>query len=92
MVAKAKHLQFVSGMSVTVYWLAHLAWDYIICLMSASGVLLTLLASQQEGLIEPETQGADHHHHHLNQAQDGDSLGCGMISPVKLSPELDDTC
>ncbi|KAF0293021.1 ATP-binding cassette sub-family A member 3 [Amphibalanus amphitrite] len=57
MVTKAKHLQFVSGVGITVFWLSNLVWDYISYLIPACGMLLTLLAFQEEGFIEPETQG-----------------------------------
>ena len=59
MATKAKHLQFVSGVGVTVFWLSNLVWDYVSFLIPACGMLLTLLAFQEEGFIEPETQGTD---------------------------------
>ena len=57
MVTKAKHLQFVSGVGITVFWLSNLVWDYVSFLVPACGMLLTLLAFQEEGFIEAETQG-----------------------------------
>ena len=61
MVTKAKHLQFVSGVGITVFWLSNLVWDYLSFLIPACGMLLTLLAFQEEGFIEAETQGTHSH-------------------------------
>ena len=42
--SKAQHLQLVSGVSASYYWLATYAWDYAMyCLMSAACMLIFVL-------------------------------------------------
>uniref|UniRef100_A0A8C6U9Y3 ABC transporter domain-containing protein n=1 Tax=Neogobius melanostomus TaxID=47308 RepID=A0A8C6U9Y3_9GOBI len=52
-VSKAKHLQFVSGVNPTIYWLANFAWDtcnYIIpCLI----VIIIFLCFQTKAYVSP---------------------------------------
>ncbi|XP_037074307.1 ATP-binding cassette sub-family A member 3-like [Pollicipes pollicipes] len=58
MATKAKHLQFVSGVGITVFWLANLVWDYLTFLLPAFGMMITLLIFNEEGFIEGKTQGS----------------------------------
>eukprot|EP00055_Hartaetosiga_balthica_P016967 m.110165 g.110165 ORF g.110165 m.110165 type:complete len:1869 (+) comp9218_c2_seq1:80-5686(+) len=44
-ISKAKHIQFVSGVSPAIYWLANLLWDLLTCLPSA--LLFLIIVSSQ---------------------------------------------
>ncbi|GLH10672.1 Protein white [Gryllus bimaculatus] len=48
-ISKAKHLQFVSGVNVIVFWGVHLLCDFVSFLLPALGVIITLAAFQEDG-------------------------------------------
>uniref|UniRef100_A0A452IGD3 ABC transporter domain-containing protein n=1 Tax=Gopherus agassizii TaxID=38772 RepID=A0A452IGD3_9SAUR len=50
-VSKAKHLQFVSGMKPSVYWLGNFAWDMCNYLVPAGLVVLIFLCFQQKSYV-----------------------------------------
>uniref|UniRef100_A0A8C9V6W6 ABC transporter domain-containing protein n=1 Tax=Scleropages formosus TaxID=113540 RepID=A0A8C9V6W6_SCLFO len=52
-VSKAKHLQFVSGVNPTVYWLANFAWDMCNYIVPCLIVILIFLAFQQKAYVSP---------------------------------------
>uniref|UniRef100_A0A3Q3WL83 ABC transporter domain-containing protein n=1 Tax=Mola mola TaxID=94237 RepID=A0A3Q3WL83_MOLML len=52
-VSKAKHLQFVSGVNPTVYWLANFAWDICNYIIPCVIVIVIFLCFQQEAYVSP---------------------------------------
>uniref|UniRef100_A0A8C0GHW2 P-type phospholipid transporter n=1 Tax=Chelonoidis abingdonii TaxID=106734 RepID=A0A8C0GHW2_CHEAB len=50
-VSKAKHLQFVSGMKPSVYWLGNFTWDMCNYLVPAGLVVLIFLCFQQKSYV-----------------------------------------
>ena len=46
---QAKHLQFVSGVDVTCYWLASFSWDLLNCLIPVFLTFILFLAFQVDG-------------------------------------------
>ncbi|XP_041634758.1 phospholipid-transporting ATPase ABCA1-like isoform X2 [Cheilinus undulatus] len=52
-VNKAKHLQFVSGINPTVYWLANFAWDMCNYIVPCLIVIVIFLCFQQESYVSP---------------------------------------
>ncbi|XP_061768543.1 phospholipid-transporting ATPase ABCA1-like isoform X2 [Nerophis ophidion] len=50
-VSKAKHLQFVSGVNPTVYWLANFAWDMCNYAVPCVIVIVIFLCFQQESYV-----------------------------------------
>ncbi|XP_061418243.1 phospholipid-transporting ATPase ABCA1-like isoform X5 [Lethenteron reissneri] len=47
-VSKAKHLQFVSGVNPTIYWISNFAWDMLNYTVPATLVVLIFLCFQQQ--------------------------------------------
>nr|XP_055026150.1 phospholipid-transporting ATPase ABCA1 isoform X1 [Misgurnus anguillicaudatus] len=52
-VSKAKHLQFVSGVNPTIYWLANFAWDMCNYVMPCLIVIVIFLCFQQKAYVSP---------------------------------------
>ncbi|XP_073076815.1 phospholipid-transporting ATPase ABCA7 isoform X3 [Manis javanica] len=52
-VTGAKHLQFMGGLSPTLYWLSNFLWDMCHYLVPACIVALTFLAFQQRAYVAP---------------------------------------
>ncbi|KAK2510038.1 hypothetical protein MC885_018422 [Smutsia gigantea] len=52
-VTGAKHLQFMGGLSPTLYWLGNFLWDMCHYLVPACIVVLTFLAFQQRAYVAP---------------------------------------
>ncbi|XP_030636239.1 phospholipid-transporting ATPase ABCA1 [Chanos chanos] len=52
-VSKAKHLQFVSGVNPTIYWLANLTWDMCNYIVPCLIVILIFLCFQQKSYVSP---------------------------------------
>uniref|UniRef100_A0A8C1PM87 ABC transporter domain-containing protein n=1 Tax=Cyprinus carpio TaxID=7962 RepID=A0A8C1PM87_CYPCA len=52
-VSKAKHLQFVSGVNPTVYWLANFAWDMCNYIVPCIIVIIIFLCFQQKSYVSP---------------------------------------
>uniref|UniRef100_A0A3Q3GSS5 P-type phospholipid transporter n=1 Tax=Labrus bergylta TaxID=56723 RepID=A0A3Q3GSS5_9LABR len=52
-VNKAKHLQFVSGVNPTVYWLANFAWDMCNYVVPCLIVIVIFLCFQQKAYVSP---------------------------------------
>nr|XP_043888228.1 phospholipid-transporting ATPase ABCA1-like [Solea senegalensis] len=52
-VTKAKHLQFVSGVNPTIYWLANFAWDMCNYIIPCLIVIVIFLAFQQKAYVSP---------------------------------------
>ncbi|XP_036745864.2 phospholipid-transporting ATPase ABCA7 isoform X5 [Manis pentadactyla] len=52
-VTGAKHLQFMGGLSPTLYWLSNFLWDMCHYLLPACIVVLTFLAFQQRAYVAP---------------------------------------
>ncbi|XP_059891813.1 phospholipid-transporting ATPase ABCA1 [Gadus macrocephalus] len=52
-VNKAKHLQFVSGVNPTIYWVANFAWDMCNYAVPCVIVILIFLCFQQEAYVSP---------------------------------------
>ncbi|XP_008325095.1 ATP-binding cassette sub-family A member 1 isoform X1 [Cynoglossus semilaevis] len=50
-VSKAKHLQFVSGVNPTVYWLANFAWDMCNYILASLIVVLIFIAFQKKAYV-----------------------------------------
>ncbi|XP_056298859.1 phospholipid-transporting ATPase ABCA1-like [Pseudoliparis swirei] len=50
-VNKAKHLQFVSGVNPTIYWLANFAWDMCNYIIPCLIVIVIFLCFQQEAYV-----------------------------------------
>uniref|UniRef100_H3B4F4 ABC transporter domain-containing protein n=1 Tax=Latimeria chalumnae TaxID=7897 RepID=H3B4F4_LATCH len=50
-VSKAKHLQFVSGVNPTIYWLANYAWDMCNYIVPASMVVIIFICFQQKSYV-----------------------------------------
>lgn len=46
--SKAKHLQFISGVSPTAYWLSNYVFDFITFLLPAFGTILLLIAFKED--------------------------------------------
>lgn len=55
--SKAKHLQFVSGINVPTFWFMAYVWDLLMSLGPLIGIVLTLLAFQEEGFKTAEDLG-----------------------------------
>ncbi|XP_067006390.2 phospholipid-transporting ATPase ABCA3 isoform X2 [Anabrus simplex] len=56
-ISKSKHLQFVSGVEVLSFWFVSLAWDGIIFLLPALGLIITLASFQEESFSTFEELG-----------------------------------
>lgn len=56
-VSKSKHLQFVSGSNVLIFWGTSYLCDLIVYLVVMCGTLITLAALQQDGYKTPEELG-----------------------------------
>ena len=54
---KAKHIQFVSGVNVLVFWGASFVWDFITVVMPAIGVLIMFAAFNTEAYSEGNRLG-----------------------------------
>ncbi|XP_067284959.1 phospholipid-transporting ATPase ABCA1 [Pseudorasbora parva] len=52
-VSKAKHLQFVSGVNPTIYWLANFAWDMCNYVVPCIIVIIIFLCFQQKSYVSP---------------------------------------
>ncbi|KAK9972436.1 hypothetical protein ABG768_025743, partial [Culter alburnus] len=52
-VSKAKHLQFVSGVNPTIYWLANFAWDMCNYVIPCIIVIIIFLCFQQKSYVSP---------------------------------------
>uniref|UniRef100_A0A8C0KX41 ATP binding cassette subfamily A member 7 n=1 Tax=Canis lupus dingo TaxID=286419 RepID=A0A8C0KX41_CANLU len=52
-VTRAKHLQFMGGLPLTLYWLSNFLWDMCNYLVSACIVVLIFLAFQQKAYVAP---------------------------------------
>uniref|UniRef100_A0A3B3Z6U0 ABC transporter domain-containing protein n=1 Tax=Periophthalmus magnuspinnatus TaxID=409849 RepID=A0A3B3Z6U0_9GOBI len=52
-VSKAKHLQFVSGVNPTVYWLANFAWDMCNYVIPCFIVVIIFLCFQTKAYVSP---------------------------------------
>uniref|UniRef100_A0A8C5FEU4 ABC transporter domain-containing protein n=1 Tax=Gadus morhua TaxID=8049 RepID=A0A8C5FEU4_GADMO len=52
-VNKAKHLQFVSGVNPSIYWVANFAWDMCNYAVPCVIVILIFLCFQQEAYVSP---------------------------------------
>ncbi|KAM3857848.1 phospholipid-transporting ATPase ABCA1 [Diretmus argenteus] len=52
-VNKAKHLQFVSGVNPTIYWLANFAWDMCNYIIPCLIVIAIFLCFQQKAYVSP---------------------------------------
>uniref|UniRef100_A0A3P8YPP7 P-type phospholipid transporter n=1 Tax=Esox lucius TaxID=8010 RepID=A0A3P8YPP7_ESOLU len=52
-VSKAKHLQFVSGVNPTVYWVANFAWDICNYIVPCLIVIIIFLCFQQKAYVSP---------------------------------------
>ncbi|CAB1345209.1 unnamed protein product [Coregonus sp. 'balchen'] len=50
-VSKAKHLQFVSGVNPTVYWVANFAWDICNYIVPCLIVIVIFLCFQQKAYV-----------------------------------------
>ncbi|KAL1517917.1 hypothetical protein ABEB36_001617 [Hypothenemus hampei] len=48
-VCKSKHLQFVSGVKVMVFWFITLFWDFITYLITIVALLIALICFQEDG-------------------------------------------
>lgn len=56
-VSKSKHLQFVSGVKVLVFWLTSALCDMFTYIVTIIAVLATLLAFQEDGFKTAENIG-----------------------------------
>jgi ATP-binding cassette subfamily A (ABC1) protein 3 len=56
-VSKSKHLQFVSGVNVVVFWGTSFLCDMVIHLLAMIAVLITLAALQEDGFKTPDELG-----------------------------------
>uniref|UniRef100_A0A3B5KYM9 ABC transporter domain-containing protein n=1 Tax=Xiphophorus couchianus TaxID=32473 RepID=A0A3B5KYM9_9TELE len=52
-VSKAKHLQFVSGVNPTVYWLTNFVWDMCNYIVPCFIVIVIFLCFQQKAYVSP---------------------------------------
>ncbi|KAI2662111.1 Phospholipid-transporting ATPase ABCA1 [Labeo rohita] len=52
-VSKSKHLQFVSGVNPTIYWLANFAWDMCNYIVPCIIVIIIFLCFQQKSYVSP---------------------------------------
>ncbi|MEQ2277242.1 ATP-binding cassette sub- A member 1, partial [Xenotaenia resolanae] len=52
-VSKAKHLQFVSGVNPTIYWLTNFVWDMCNYIVPCFIVILIFLCFQQKAYVSP---------------------------------------
>ncbi|XP_056103062.1 phospholipid-transporting ATPase ABCA1 isoform X2 [Rhinichthys klamathensis goyatoka] len=52
-VSKSKHLQFVSGVNPTIYWLANFAWDMCNYVVPCIIVIIIFLCFQQKSYVSP---------------------------------------
>lgn len=56
-VSKAKHLQFVSGADVFVFWATSYLYDILTYFVSMCGILITLAILQEDGFKTSEDLG-----------------------------------
>jgi ATP-binding cassette subfamily A (ABC1) protein 3 len=56
-VSKAKHLQFVSGVNVVVFWGTSFLCDMVTYLLTMIAVLITFAALQEDGFKTPDELG-----------------------------------
>ncbi len=47
--SKSKHIQFVSGLDMSVYWLANFLWDFAIFLVPSIAILIVFAAFNVPG-------------------------------------------
>ncbi|KAK5601059.1 ATP-binding cassette sub- A member 1 [Crenichthys baileyi] len=52
-VSKAKHLQFVSGVNPTIYWLTNFVWDMFNYIVPCFIVIVIFLCFQQKAYVSP---------------------------------------
>ncbi|KAK7870569.1 hypothetical protein R5R35_009078 [Gryllus longicercus] len=55
--SKAKHLQFVSGVDVLVFWIVNITCDGLSFLLPSLGVIITLAGFQEDGFATSEELG-----------------------------------
>ncbi|GLH10706.1 Multidrug resistance protein homolog 49 [Gryllus bimaculatus] len=55
--SKAKHLQFVSGVDVLVFWIVNITCDGLSFLLPSLGVIITLAGFQEDGFATTEELG-----------------------------------
>ncbi|KAM9449520.1 phospholipid-transporting ATPase ABCA1 isoform 1-T2 [Clarias gariepinus] len=53
-VSKAKHLQFVSGVNPTAYWVANFTWDMCNYIVPCIIVIIIFLSFQQKAYVSPQ--------------------------------------
>ncbi|KAF5901914.1 ATP-binding cassette sub-family A member 1-like, partial [Clarias magur] len=53
-VSKAKHLQFVSGVNPTAYWVASFTWDMCNYIVACIIVIIIFLSFQQKAYVSPQ--------------------------------------
>ncbi|GAA6072669.1 phospholipid-transporting ATPase ABCA1 [Tachysurus ichikawai] len=53
-VSKAKHLQFVSGVNPTAYWVANFTWDMCNYVVPCLIVIVIFLCFQQKAYVSPQ--------------------------------------
>lgn len=56
-VNKSKHLQLVSGVKVSAFWLANILWDFTTFLLTIVCIIITLASFQEDGFRTPEELG-----------------------------------
>lgn len=54
---KAKHLQFVSGISVVPFWASAFICDLLTFIFTSILIIITLAVGQQEGFRTPDDLG-----------------------------------
>lgn len=58
-VVKSKHLQMVSGVKTSAYWLAAALWDFTTALLTILCLIVTIAAFQENGFSTAEELGRD---------------------------------
>ena len=57
-VVKSKHLQFVSGIRVSTFWLTSYLWDIITYIFTVICIIITLVAFQEDGFRTGDELGS----------------------------------